>query len=139
MKVIPVTKSRITITGKVVDENGQAMAGVHVYDSTNQLIGTTTDLNGKYSLNIGYLQPVKLSYMGYQSIVHRANKIPEIIRLLPEENALPEVVLNAPEKTGFFKKTALKIGIAAVLLGAMVFGLKEEDKVGLNGYTKVKL
>lgn len=40
------------VTGKVIDEKGEALVGVNVVLKSNQSIGATTDVNGEYSINI---------------------------------------------------------------------------------------
>jgi TonB-linked SusC/RagA family outer membrane protein len=52
------------ITGTVVDQNGEAVIGVNIIEkgTTN---GTVTDMDGKFSLNVGANAILQVSYVGY--------------------------------------------------------------------------
>ena len=55
-----------TITGTVVDEDNQPLPGVTIV-VTGTTIGTITDMNGNYSLQIdGTVQSLKYSSIGYK-------------------------------------------------------------------------
>ena len=59
-----------TVRGKIADENGETLIGVTVVLKSNRSIGTTTDLDGNYSLKIEEAGPQTLiiSYISYQTI-----------------------------------------------------------------------
>lgn len=55
-----------TVTGNVVDENGEGIPGVTVVEkgTTN---GAITDINGNYSVNVGSDATLVFSYIGFQT------------------------------------------------------------------------
>jgi hypothetical protein len=59
-----------TIRGKVVDDKGETIIGAGVALKSNRTIGTTTDLDGNYSLKLPdtTTQILVISFVGYQSI-----------------------------------------------------------------------
>ncbi|MCK9160636.1 MAG: carboxypeptidase-like regulatory domain-containing protein, partial [Bacteroidaceae bacterium] len=59
--------SSVKVTGKVIDETNQPMIGVTVVVKGTS-IGTTTDLNGNFSLSIPKsTKELLFSYIGYKS------------------------------------------------------------------------
>jgi hypothetical protein len=64
-----------TIRGKVSDENGEPLIGATVVIRAAQLTGTTTDLDGNYSIKVIETTPVLLevSYIGYDLIQDTVN------------------------------------------------------------------
>lgn len=80
------------VTGIVTDESGQPLPGCNVVVKGTQ-IGTQTDFDGQYSINVGNGQELVFSYLGYKT-----NEIPifsSIInsRLEEDAQALDEVVV----------------------------------------------
>ena len=57
----------IRISGKIIDEAGSAMAGVNIVEkgTTN---GTSSDAEGKYSLEVGDDATLVFSFIGYKSV-----------------------------------------------------------------------
>lgn len=57
-------QTKKTITGTVVDKQGEAIIGASVIEkgTTN---GVTTDINGNFSLNISETSTLQISYIGY--------------------------------------------------------------------------
>lgn len=58
------------IRGKITDKNGETIIGAPVILKTNRAVGTTTDLDGNYSLKIpdSTAQVLVISYIGYKVI-----------------------------------------------------------------------
>ena len=58
-----------TLKGKVLDrEDGEFLVGVNIYNDNN--VGTITDLNGYYTLNLPVgEQKITFKYIGYQKII----------------------------------------------------------------------
>jgi len=84
-----------TITGKVVDENGQALIGatVKLKDAPG---ATTTDINGRFSLQLPpAVNTINVSYIGYysQDIAVKPTSKNLVINLVPNPNNLNEVVV----------------------------------------------
>jgi len=143
MSVISLNGSFITVTGKVIDDLGNPLPGASVFNPTNTIVGTTTDFNGAFSLKIGYMSTVKVSYMGFDSKLFRAGSIPKTIQLSASNNLLNEIVLTTPKKKSvtktIFKSTGIKLGLAALFLGGLLLGNPKKSNKGLNGFAKVEL
>jgi hypothetical protein len=144
MSVISLNGSLITITGKVVDKTGYPLPGASIYDPGNTTNGTTTDLDGNFSLETGHMSMVKISYMGFESKIFRAGSVPKTIRLIPSDNRLNEIVLTAKREQPktLFRSTGFKLGLAALFLGGLLLGKPKKSTnglKGLNGYAKVAL
>lgn len=55
------------VSGTVVDETGEPLIGVTV--SVGQNVGTMTDVDGKYSLEVSASSPISFTYIGYMTQV----------------------------------------------------------------------
>ena len=66
--LIPVTakaQNQRTVTGTVTDETGEPLIGAMV-KITDQNIGTVTDIDGNFTLNVGAnAKSLTVSYVGY--------------------------------------------------------------------------
>jgi TonB-linked SusC/RagA family outer membrane protein len=85
----------MNITGKVGEENGDALYGVNV-TIKGTTTGTTTDATGKYSIAASKGQTLTYSYIGFSSqevVVGNANVVN--ISLAPDASVLGEVVVTA--------------------------------------------
>src|SRR6185436_1338599 len=58
------------VRGKITDSNGESLIGVNIYLKANRSIGTTTDLDGNYSLKIAdsNANVLVISYISFQTI-----------------------------------------------------------------------
>lgn len=85
----------ITVTGTVVDETDEPMIGATVSVKGSPSIGTATNIDGKFSLNVPDANcKLNVSYIGYDPITVAVNGRSEItIKMTPNENALDEVVV----------------------------------------------
>ena len=105
-------QTNITVTGKVVDENGEALAGAGVLSRDGKR-GAVTDIDGKYSIT---LLPedkiIEVSFLGYekQEIVIGGRTVINVT-LQPDRNVLGEVVVIG---YGTSKKTDLTGSVAQV-------------------------
>lgn len=83
----------IVIQGKVVDEAGLPVPGATiVVEGTN--IGTATDIDGNFSLNVDEGKVIRISYIGYQSqSITISNQTNYNIVLIEDQSALEEVVV----------------------------------------------
>lgn len=87
-------KVDITLKGKVKDENGQAMPGVSISIKGSNL-GTQTDLNGSFSLNLPSGQnELIFSFVGYETQQIRVgNQTLLEVSLKPDVKSLDEVIV----------------------------------------------
>ncbi|MCI1282898.1 MAG: TonB-dependent receptor [Prevotella sp.] len=87
-------QAKKTVTGTVLDENGQPVVGATVVEkgTTN---GTMTDIDGKFSLKVDPNSKLSVSYVGYKSqdLVVRGNSVS--VNLKQDTEALDEVVVVA--------------------------------------------
>lgn len=81
------------ITGVVKDSNGEPMIGVTVRVK-GQKTGTTTDINGKYSVVAPQNATLVFSYVGYKPIEVPASQASQVT-MATNENQLDEVVITA--------------------------------------------
>ena len=82
-----------TITGKVVDVNGEPIIGANIIEvgTTN---GTVTDVDGNFSLKVADNATIRVSYIGYvEQEIKTAGKTNFNITLVEDTQALEEVVV----------------------------------------------
>jgi len=120
-----------TKQGKIIDETGMGIPGVHITVEGDPLTGTTTDIDGNYSLLIGSLAKLNFSHLGKEIKSIVASSVPAVLKLDTSFDMLDEVTLDIPKKKNYL---GWKIfgGIAGALL---LFGLvsnKEEEKKEKN-------
>lgn len=81
------------ITGKVVDENNMPLIGVSILVKGTPL-GTTTDVNGSFTLNTSMVEPVIVfSYVGFEKKEMTATKRNLTVTLNSEAKSINEVVV----------------------------------------------
>jgi TonB-linked SusC/RagA family outer membrane protein len=115
-----------TITGVVLDENGSPMtgAGVKIKNTTN---GTSTDVDGKFSLKASIGSTLVFSFVGYDpSEIVVAGLQPLTVKMTPNgKSDLNEVVVIG---YGTVKKATLTGSVAAVS-GTDIVTTKTEDVI----------
>ncbi len=107
----PTNEDRSTsITGKVVDPEGNALIGANVVLFGQDSLSAITDLKGKFLLNVPDTLEVSellVQYLGYQSLIVRPNAKKELtIQLEPSGTELSEVVISGYSRAR--KKDRLK-------------------------------
>lgn len=90
------TTKDIQVTGLVTDSSGSPLPGVTVYVKNDKTIGTTTDLNGRYVIEVPNNAALVFSMIGFnsQEIQVKGKKIINIT-LLPSSTQLGETVVVA--------------------------------------------
>ncbi|WP_235941602.1 SusC/RagA family TonB-linked outer membrane protein [Cyclobacterium roseum] len=85
-----------TVTGKVIDENGESIPGASVLVKGTTK-GVATDINGEFTLNLSESEnELEVSFIGYNQKEVKVNNQSNItISLSSEETALSEVVVTA--------------------------------------------
>ncbi|GHT68529.1 SusC/RagA family TonB-linked outer membrane protein [Bacteroidia bacterium] len=84
-----------TVTGTVVDVQGEPLIGVSV-SVEGTMRGVATDVNGQYSIQVqGDNQVLRFSYIGYKPVTVTANKTPINVTMETNANVLDEVVVTA--------------------------------------------
>lgn len=88
--------SKITVTGTVADSLGERLIGVNVAAEGKKGVGTSTDANGKFVLDVEPGTVLRISYVGFKErrvTVSESNKVLNI--LLVPVGKLEEVVVVA--------------------------------------------
>ena len=99
-----------TVTGQVVDENGEAVIGASVTLASDKSKGTVTDFDGNYSLSVPKGEKITITSIGYMpQTVKPGGKI----QLQVDSQSLEEVVVVG---YGTQKKAHLTGSVAALLL-----------------------
>ena len=84
-------QNKVKVTGKVVDEKGEAVIGASVLEkgTTN---GTSTNIDGVFTLSVKVNSALVISYIGYRTQVVSAGKNMKVV-LVEESKSLDEVVV----------------------------------------------
>ncbi|MFI3289689.1 MAG: TonB-dependent receptor [Rikenellaceae bacterium] len=83
-----------SVTGTVVDSDGIPVIGANILEKANQLNGTTTGLDGEFSLSLTGSDPtIMVSYVGYATQELVAGNAPLNITLSSDNTELDEVVV----------------------------------------------
>lgn len=131
--------AQIKITGTVYDNSGETLPGVTIQTKNGEkIIGTTTDFDGKYSLQVEKGAKIEFSYIGYASQTVIANKSEVINITLQQENELLEEVVVIGY--GSVKKKDLLGSISTVKegdLAARTSGNVVEAMRGLTSGVKI--
>lgn len=112
-----------TITGTVVDENGEPVIGASVFEKGNSRNGTATDIDGKFSVKVKPGTMLKVSYIGYRPAeATAANGM--IFTLTPSDALLDEVVIVG---YGAQKKVNLTGAVSSVDVAKTMEGRPQTD------------
>jgi TonB-linked SusC/RagA family outer membrane protein len=94
--LVAINIKTIQVTGLVTDSSGSPLPGVTVYVKENKSIGTTTDLNGRYVLEVPDNATIAFSMIGFDEQDVPVNGKQTInITLKPTTNTLGETVVVA--------------------------------------------
>lgn len=102
----------IKVTGQVFDELGETIPGANVTLKGNTGVGTVTDMDGNFTLNVPKGSVIVVSFIGYVSheyAVKGGEKV--IVKLTPDSKALDEVVVVG---YGLQRKSSITGSIASV-------------------------
>ena len=101
-----------TITGTVLDLQGQPMVGVNVIVKNQPGLGTNTDIDGKYKIKTGANETLSFSYLGYATQdIPIAGKTRIDVKLAEDTNAMEEVVVVG---AGFQKKASVVGAVTSI-------------------------
>ena len=85
-----------TITGTVKDVHGQPIIGANIIEEDASSNGTVTDIDGKFTLQVGNNATVRISYIGYlPQTIHSTERTHFDITLIEDTRALEEIVITA--------------------------------------------
>lgn len=98
--IVTITKRQAgnSVTGRVVDENGEPLVGVSVTIAGTG-VGTVTDANGNYSLKVKPAQrnkEVTLSYLGMKTLTMPLRKLQatKVVTLESDNNLMADVIVT---------------------------------------------
>lgn len=121
------------LTGKITDSNNDAIIGANVFvsDSVGKLVnppkGTSTDADGKYSLDVKNGDYVTATFVGNERQTVKVNGSTLNFKLTEsKEAALPEVIIEAKR---IYKKNYLGwilIGLGVISLGTGIFFISKK-------------
>ncbi len=86
-----------TVSGMVVDENGEPVIGASVVELSNPKNGVGTDFDGIFSLNCADGATLKITYVGYETVEVQALD-GMVIELEAKDGTLGEVVVTGYQK-----------------------------------------
>ena len=92
-----VSFAQSTVSGKVTDNNGQPLPGANIV-VLGTSIGTVTDFDGKYSLNVNQNPPfsIQVSSVGFESITKEVTSNTQTLDFVMSEGTeLDEIVISA--------------------------------------------
>lgn len=109
-----------TIEGTVFDETGIELPGVTIYLKDNPSVGTITDIDGKFRMNVTRGQVLIFSFVGYEKIEYVALEETKNVKIKFEQEStqLEEVVISA------FGTTQRKISSLAAVTNVEVAELQ---------------
>jgi TonB-linked SusC/RagA family outer membrane protein len=89
------TKQLLTIAGVVTDEKGEPIPAVSVYIKDKPSAGTSTNNEGKFSIQVSYGDKVAFSYVGFKNAEHVAVETKKNLTIVLKDNneALEEVMV----------------------------------------------
>ncbi|MCL9804099.1 carboxypeptidase-like regulatory domain-containing protein [Flavobacterium amniphilum] len=85
------------VKGKVVDENNEPLPYVNILVE-NENIGTTSDLDGSFSLNIKEEKILIFSILGFEKIKLKSSQV-SLVKMVPATYQLGEVVIGNKKET----------------------------------------
>ena len=112
-----------TITGTVVDENGDPVIGASVFEKGNARNGAATDVDGKFSVKVKPGTMLKVSFIGYHTAEATAAQ-GMIFTLTPVDALLDEVVIVG---YGTQKKVNLTGAVSAIDVEKVMEGRPQTD------------
>jgi TonB-linked SusC/RagA family outer membrane protein len=90
-------QNRIRVTGTIIDRAGETVIGASIVEKGNATNGTTTDVDGKFILNVSPGATLLVSYIGYvtqEIAAGTANSVLDIT-LVEDTQTLDEVMVVA--------------------------------------------
>ena len=112
-----------TITGTVVDENGDPVIGASVFEKGNARNGAATDVDGKFSVKVKPGTMLKVSFIGYHTAEATAAQ-GMIFTLTPVDALLDEVVIVG---YGTQKKVNLTGAVSTIDVEKVMEGRPQTD------------
>ena len=104
--------AQMKVTGTVVDMMGEPIIGANVVESGNKTVGTITDLDGKFTLNVSKEATLVITYVGFTEKRVKVNGRSQLtIKLEEDSKTLDEVIVVG---YGSVKKSNLTTSVAKI-------------------------
>lgn len=116
-----------TVTGVITDETGVPLPGVNILVKDTS-IGTQSDFDGNYSIQVNLGQTLVFSYLGLQTVERPINASDDVIDIQMQEDtqALEEVIVTAQG----IRKEKKALGYAVTTLKAEQVESRPEADIG---------
>ena len=83
-----------TVTGTIVDDTGLPIIGAAVIDVQDRTSGTTTDIDGNFSISVDVGTSLEISYLGFRTMTVPVGSLSHLdIVMEPDSEYLEEVVV----------------------------------------------
>lgn len=130
--IVITTKNEVVsnkvVSGKVTDEKGEPLPGVSIKVKGTSF-GTTSDINGAFSINVPDNAILVFSFIGYQAQeVAVGGKTSVTVSLVPSSKGLNEVVVTALG----IKKDEKKLGYSVTTVGGDLLDKAKESNVAYS-------
>ena len=80
--------AQMKVTGTVVDMMGEPIIGANVVESGNKTVGTITDLDGKFTLNVSKEATLVITYVGFTEKRVKVNGRSQLTIKLEEDSKM---------------------------------------------------
>lgn len=115
--VLEIAQQRVQITGHVVDKDGFPLPGVAVSVKERKGVGVATDIDGKYTIEVGATETLIFSYVGFVPLEKIARDVNNVTLTLQEDiQTLDEVTVVA---FGTQKKESVISSISTIRPGEL--------------------
>ncbi|EOR96785.1 TonB-dependent receptor [Arcticibacter svalbardensis MN12-7] len=145
-------KKNNTVSGIVVDTSGITLPGVSVILKSNRSIGTTTDVNGRFILEVPDEATLVFTYMGFRSrevktskaqnnltvILHEANSFLEEVTVVGY-GTQKKISLVGAQSSVNVKDLKLPVSNLTNSLGGRVAGLVSVQRSGELGFNDAQI
>ncbi|MGN0282362.1 MAG: SusC/RagA family TonB-linked outer membrane protein [Prevotella sp.] len=135
--------SKVKVSGRVIDENGDAIPGATIKLADDGNVGTITDVNGRFVMELdkGKGETLEVSFLGMENATYyvngRKNLSNIVITMTEDRKALDEVVVigygtaKAKDLTGSVSRLSEK-DIESAPMTANIAGMLQGRAAGVN-------
>ncbi len=90
-------QTKVTVTGTVTDTTGVKLPGVTLVVVNNSKVGTVTDLNGRFILDVAEGAVIRVSFVGFKTQNYTVSSSAKILNIVLKDDKLltDEVVITA--------------------------------------------
>ena len=125
------TNSEIYVSGKVIDDSGLPVIGAAVVLKSNSMVGTTTDIDGNYSIKVPSNGVLSYSFLGYKTVdMAVANRQKIDVKLVAAAEDIDAVVVVG---YGVQSKKLVSSSIASIKMDDVQKGAEVDPVKSLQG------